>query len=51
MQSLVVLSEVRGNQSDFCPALGQNNRQGIRNKAPRIFMYAKEVCWECGRGR
>lgn len=51
MAPLVVLSELRGNQSDFCPALGQINRQGIGNKAPRIFMYAKEVCQECGRGR
>lgn len=38
---LVVLSELRGNQSDFCPALGQINRQGLWNKAPRIFMYAE----------
>lgn len=50
-RAIVALSELRGNQSDFCPALGQINRQGIGNKAPRIFMYAKEVCQECGHGR
>lgn len=49
--ALVVLSELRGNQSDFCPALGQINRQSIQNRTPRIFMYASEVCEECGRGR
>lgn len=46
-----MLSEPRGNQSDFCPALGQIKRQAIWNKAPRIFMYAKEARQECGRGR
>ena len=48
---LVVLSELRGNQTDFCPAPGQITRQGIWDEAPRIFMYAKEVCQECGHGR
>ncbi len=51
MVLLGVLSEPRDNQSDFCPALRQINGQGIWNKAPRIFMHAKEVCQECGRGR
>lgn len=49
--ALVVLSELRGNQSDFSPALRQINRKGIWNKAPRIFMNAEEVCEECGHGR
>lgn len=48
---LVVLSEPRGNQSDFCPPPGQINRQGTWNKAPRIFMYATQLCQECGHGR
>lgn len=48
---LVVLSELRGNQNHFCPALGQIKRQGVRNKAPRIFMYARVLCQECGHSR
>lgn len=48
---LAVLSELRGNQSDFCPALRLINRQSMQNRTPGIFMYAAEVCGECGRGR
>lgn len=37
VEPFVVLSEPRGNRSDFCPALGPINRQGMWTEAPRIF--------------
>lgn len=48
---LVVLIELRGNKSDSSPAFGLINWPGRWNKAPRIFMYAKELFQECGHIR
>lgn len=41
MLLLGVLSGLKDNRSDFCPALRQINKHSIWNRTPRIFMCAK----------
>lgn len=47
---LVVLSELRGNQSDFCPALRLTGR-AYGTRLPGYLCMPKRVCQECGHGR